>query len=96
MTARAMTGAFCASLPSSTSAYDLVVGRPMGLPNVILSTLGRATLIAAGVYVFQRLMASGDRRQAPEDIAKNAVAGAVGIEVFVLAYIAWRAHARKR
>lgn len=68
----------CASLPSSTAAADLLHGNPGGLAGVVLSTAGRAALIGAGLYV------AGER----EHLVRNAVAGALAIEVFVLTWIA--------
>jgi len=71
------------NLPSYSSAVKLVRGEPGGLSGVILSTAGRAALIGSGLYVL------GGQR---ENLLKLSLAGAVGIEVFVLA---WAAFAEK-
>lgn len=74
----------CPALPSGTSAYKLMSGDLKGgIPGVIGHTVGRATLIGIGLAV------AGER----EHIVRNAIAGAVGIEAFVLAWAAWKVRA---
>jgi hypothetical protein len=71
----------CASLPSSEAADDLLRGKPGALFDVIGSTLGRAALVGVGAFVF------GLRGK---DLLRAGIGGAVGIEVFVLGYTAWK------
>jgi len=68
----------CPSLPSSTAALDLLSGKPGGLLGVVGSTLARACLVGVGMWV------AGARK----DVVRNALAGALSIEVFVLTWIA--------
>lgn len=81
---------FCASLPSSDSAYKLIKGDPKGLVEVVGTTLVRAALIATGIYVVGKVLKEDDPH-----LARNSLAGALSIEAFVLAYIAFRAHGAK-
>ena len=67
-------------LPSVRSARDYLEGREGGLERVILSTAGRALIIAAGAWV------AGLRE--PRRLVAAAVGGAVAIEAFVLWYTA--------
>lgn len=57
-------------------------GEPGALSRVVLCTAGRAALLAAGMY-------AGGKR---ENLTRDAVAGALGIEAFVLAWAAWQNH----
>lgn len=66
----------CDTLPSAQSAAALVRGEVKALPTVLLHTAGRAALIGIGLAVI------GERKH----IVRNAVAGAVAVEVFVLGY----------
>lgn len=68
----------CASLPSSSAAADFLAGRDGGLLGVVASTAGRAALIGTGLYI------AGER----DRLVRNAIAGALAIEVFVLTWIA--------
>lgn len=68
----------CGTLPSSTAAWKFVNGEPGGFAGIVGSTLGRAALIAAGVKFLT---------DDPEPLRKG-MAGALGIEVFVLLYAA--------
>lgn len=70
-----------APLPSGRAALDLVTGRPGGLGKTIVCTLGRASLIGVGMAVV------GKR----ENLVRDALAGALGIEAFVLAWAMHRA-----
>lgn len=63
-------------LPSGESAEHLVSGDVGALPKVIFHTVVRGALVGLGLY------AAGMR--GGKDLAKFGLAGAVGIEVFVL------------
>lgn len=78
-----MTDARCSALPSGQAAFDLVAGDFAALPRVVGFTAARAGLIALG------MLALGDRSDR-KAIVPNAVAGALGIEAFVLAWAAWK------
>lgn len=67
-------------LPSGEAAMHLVNGRPGGLSRTILCTLGRAALLGVGMW-------AGGKR---ENLGRDALAGALGIEAFVLAWAAYR------
>ena len=71
-----------ATLPSVVAAERFFTGSDKGkhIIEVLGSALGRATLIGAGMYV------AGER----QNVVRNAVAGALAIEVFVLAYVGWQ------
>lgn len=62
------------SLPSVKSAEDFLLGKPGGFTKALLSTLGRSLLISVG------MLAVGERKH----VARNALGGAVAIELFVL------------
>lgn len=66
-------------LPSETAARALIRGEPGALGSVLYWTLLRAGIIGAGLY------AVGDR----EHTVRNALAGALAVEVGVLLF-AWR------
>lgn len=66
----------CDSLPSADSAASLVRGERNALPRVIVHTLGRSAVIGIGLAI------AGQR----ENLIRNAQAGGIAIEVFVLAY----------
>lgn len=68
------------TLPSVLAAQSFVRGEPGGIYAVIGSTLGRAALIAPGLWL------AGDRN--PKRIARNALFGALAIEIFVLGVVA--------
>lgn len=70
----------CPALPSGTSAYKLMSGDPGGLLGVVGHTLGRSVLVGTGMAV------AGERKH----LVRNAVAGALGIEAFVLMWAAWK------
>jgi hypothetical protein len=76
----------CNSLPSSDAAADLVDGKPSGLWGVVTTGLGRAALISVGLYL------AGER----EHVVRNALAGALAIETFVLGYVAYKKHRETR
>lgn len=80
-----VTAPACAALPSGTSAYRLMSGDPSGLIGVVGHTIGRSALVGAGMAV------AGERKH----LVRNAVAGALGIEAFVLVWAAWKAHQAK-
>lgn len=65
-------------LPSETAAKALVRGEPGALFDVIYWTAFRATLIGAGLY------AAGERSH----LVRNAVAGALAVELGVLVWAA--------
>lgn len=65
-------------LPSQQAAADLLAGKPGAAFQVAGTMLGRALLIGAGLYI------AGERK----NLERNALAGAVAIEVFVLAFSA--------
>jgi hypothetical protein len=65
-------------LPSADAARKLVRGESGALVPVIFTTTCRAALIGAGLY------AIGQRSH----LVKGALAGAVAVEIFVLAWIA--------
>jgi hypothetical protein len=68
------------TLPSVVAAESLIKGNPGGMAAVVMSTLGRAAIISLGLW------AAGDRN--PRRVAKNALFGALAIEVFVLGNVA--------
>lgn len=70
------------TLPSGRAAVDLVNGKPGGLVKTIACTIGRAALIGTGMWI-------GGKR---ENLGRDAVAGAVGIEAFVLAWALYRSN----
>ena len=70
------------ALPSGRAAADLVNGRPGGLAKTIACTFGRAALIGTGMWL-------GGKQ---ENLFRDALAGALGIEAFVLAWAAYRAN----
>lgn len=76
--ALAQTPEECAALPSGRAAFDLVHGDPKAAVPVVGYTLLRSLLIAGGLYV------AGER----EHLMRNAIAGAIGIEVYVLLWAA--------
>lgn len=67
-----------ASLPSGESASDLVHGVPGALPRVIWHTALRSALVGVGLSV------AGMRD--PRDLVRYSIAGALGIEAFVLSW----------
>ena len=79
---------FCPSLPSSAHAYELL--RSPSVKSVAMTvgtTVLRSVLISVGVVTFNQMTG---RKQDLVETSKVALAGAVGIEVFVLAYLALR------
>ena len=68
------------TLPSASSACDVVHGVPGAIPRAALHTAGRAVLIAAGIAV------AGERDI--ERLAKYSVGAALAIEAFALTW-AW-------
>jgi len=75
-----MSEQVCDTLPSAQSAAALVRGEPGSFVRVLGHTAGRALLISIGMAVF------GER----EHLLRNSVAGALGIEAFVLGYTYWQ------
>jgi hypothetical protein len=69
-----------APLPSGQAALDLVKGRPGGFGRTVACTFGRAALIGVGMLVGGKT----------ENLARDAFAGALGIEAFVLAWAYYR------
>ena len=76
-------GPVCA-LPSSGSACDLIRGVPGAFPRVVVHTMGRACLIAAGLYFL-----GGIRGREARRLPRLSLGAAVAIEIFALA---WSAH----
>jgi hypothetical protein len=72
----------CAALPSGPPAVALVSGDLRALPAVLGTTVARAALIATGLIV------AGERT--PARLVKNAVAGSLAIEAFVIGWAAWK------
>jgi len=70
-------------LPSGEAACRLVAGDVSAIPPTIAWTGVRAAAIAAGLYLF------GERKH----VAARALAGAVAVEVVVLAEMWWRTRA---
>ncbi len=68
------------ALPSGRAAVELVNGKPGGLVKTIVCTLGRAALIGTGMWL-------GGKK---DNLGRDAVAGALGIEAFVLAWALYR------
>jgi len=69
-----------AALPSGSSAAALVGGDWSALPLAVGHTILRAALIGSGLIV------AGERAH----VVRNAVAGTLAIETFVLAWAAWK------
>jgi|HubBroStandDraft_2_1064218.scaffolds.fasta_scaffold26404_2 hypothetical protein len=69
-----------AALPSGSSAAALLGGDVSALPAVVGSTIARAVLVGSGLIV------AGERMH----VVRNAVAGALAIEAFVLGWAAWK------
>lgn len=74
------------TLPSATSACRLMSGDTSAVPSVILHTLGRALLIAAGITM------AGERDM--QRVGRHAIGAALAIEVFALTWAAM--HQRSR
>lgn len=72
--------AMCPALPSGSSAVALLNGDPGALPIAIGHTLLRSVLVGAGLLV------AGERTH----VVRNAIAGSLAIETFVLAWAAWK------
>jgi hypothetical protein len=72
----------CAALPSGPPAVDLLSGNIRALPAVLGTTVARAALIGAGLFV------AGERARGR--LAKHAAAGSLAVEAFVLAWAAWK------
>jgi len=69
-----------AALPSGSSASALLNGDPGALPIAIGHTLLRSVLVGTG------LMVAGERAH----VVRNAIAGSLAIETFVLGWAAWK------
>jgi hypothetical protein len=74
-----------AALPSGTSAADLLSGDLRALPIAVAHTVVRAALIGTGLLV------AGERVH----VVRNAVAGSLAIETFVLGWAAWKLRKQK-
>lgn len=83
---RTYTRTRVAGLPSGESAARLVRGDLDALPLAALHTLGRASLIGAGLAI------AGLR----ENLVKYSLSAAVAIEGFVLLWSAWEARKEAR
>jgi len=69
-----------AALPSGSSAAALIGGDWSALPVAVLHTAVRAALVGTGLLV------AGERAH----VVRNAVAGSLAIEAFVLSWAAWK------
>ena len=69
-----------AALPSGSSAAALVAGDWSALPIAVGHTIVRAALVGAGLVI------AGERA----NVVRNAVAGSLAIETFVLGWAAWK------
>lgn len=69
-----------AALPSGSSAAALLSGDMSALPLAVAHTVLRAGLVGAGLLV------AGERTH----VVRNAVAGSLAIETFVLGWAAWK------
>jgi hypothetical protein len=69
-----------AALPSGSSAAALVGGDWRALPTAVLHTTLRAALVGTGLLV------AGERAH----VVRNAVAGSLAIEAFVLSWAVWK------
>jgi hypothetical protein len=77
------------SLPSSTATRALLAGEPGGAAAVAFAVAGRALIIGAGMKLAK------PRRRARK-IARDALAGALAIQAFVVAIEASEARRRRR
>lgn len=75
-------------LPSGESAEQLVAGDVGALPKVVLHTVVRGALVGLGLY------AAGMR--GGKDLVKFGLAGAVGIEVFVLLWALYEKNQKEK
>ena len=73
-------GACPAALPSGSSAAALIGGDWSALPLAVAHTVLRSGLVGAGLLV------AGERTH----VVRNAVAGSLAIEAFVLSWAAWK------
>jgi len=73
--------AACASLPSSESATRLLAGDVTVLPLFVRDFVGRAAIVATGLWL------AGDHE--PRTLARHAIGGSLAIEAWVLGYRAW-------
>ena len=74
-----------ATLPSVVAAEKLFNGESWGLLAVLASTVGRAGVIGAGLFL------AGER----EHLLRNACAGALAIETFVLIRVGYQVRAER-
>jgi hypothetical protein len=70
----------CPALPSGSSAVALLSGDLRALPVAVAHTVLRSGLVGAGMLV------AGERKH----VVRNAIAGSLAIEAFVLAWAAWK------
>jgi len=70
----------CPALPSGSSAVALVGGDWSALPTAVAHTVVRAALVGTGLLV------AGERAH----VVRNAIAGSLAIETFVLGWAAWK------
>lgn len=68
-------------LPSQDAVINFYEGKPGGLSEVILSTLGRAVIVSPGLYL------AGNRGT---QLVKSSLAAALAIETFVLGWTYFR------
>lgn len=81
----ATRGHICPSLPSATVAYKLVAGDVVaGVPGAIATTLFRASLIGAGMWL------AGARDK--DALKRQALGGALMVEASVIGYAWWRTY----
>jgi hypothetical protein len=70
----------CPALPSGSSAVALLSGDMSALPVAIGHTILRAGLVGSGLLI------AGERAH----VIRNAIAGSLAIETFVLGWAAWK------
>lgn len=74
-----------ATLPSVVAAEKLFNGESWGILAVLASTIGRAGVVGAGLFL------AGER----EHLVRNAFAGALAIEAFVLLRVGYQVRAER-
>ena len=74
-----------ATLPSVVAAEKLFNGESWGLVAVLASTVGRAGVIGAGLFL------AGER----DHLVRNAFAGALAVEAFVLMRVGYQVRAER-
>ena len=70
-------------LPSSESAKSFALGEPGATTMIALHTLGRAALIAPGIYLAGRALGQADTG---EGVVVKALGAAVALEIFAIVW----------